>query len=391
MTRKATSSPAATTTAATATIKWTPVNGAIGYQLECGDQMIDEGFNEEDGVVSVTVDGLSTLKSYAVTINAILADPADSSSTILSDPATTIVKTQALRTLTTPTTNAVTDATCDSLTISWTKIDGAVGYTFAYRATDATSFKTVTITNPETTSYTLTGLTAETSYTVKVRATGDSVETRTSAYGATADFMTAELPASMPTITASSTTAATATLSWEPVPGATGYRVVCGTKAVNVGADATSGTVAGLKASTSYSASVAAIFNGSVGDATTTSVKTTAQLKLVAPKFTMTPGAGSITVSWDKIEGAEGYTIAYSLGNKSSFKTIKLGSGDTTSYTITGLNLGTEYKIKMRTEGDGEESRTSSYGSIVKSTTLSNAILDEAFAELFEDDFELEF
>ena len=55
------------------------------------------------------------------------------------------------------------------------------------------------------------------------------------------------------------------------------------------------------------------------------------------------------------------------------------------------MNLGTEYKIKMRTEGDGEESRTSSYGTIVKSTTLSNAILDEAFAELFEDDFELEF
>lgn len=60
-----------------------------------------------------------------------------------------------------------------------------------------------------------------------------------------------------------------------------------------------------------------------------------------------------LTISWNEIEGADGYEIlaskCNSLGQKYKIRNIKtITSGDTTSYTMKSLKKGTFYKFKVR-------------------------------------------
>ena len=66
---------------------------------------------------------------------------------------------------------------------------------------------------------------------------------------------------------------------------------------------------------------------------------------LAAPaQVTSSPTYNSIKLSWDKVNGAEGYAIYRSTSKSTGFACVKtVGSAITTTYTDSGLNCGTTY------------------------------------------------
>ncbi len=70
---------------------------------------------------------------------------------------------------------------------------------------------------------------------------------------------------------------------------------------------------------------------------------------LAAPaKVTSSPTYNSIKLSWDKVNGAEGYVIYRSTSKSTGFACVKtVESTSTTTYTDSGLNCGTTYYYKV--------------------------------------------
>jgi hypothetical protein len=152
------------------------------------------------------------------------------------------------------------DAT--SATFSWSAQSGVVGYEVSWRDVNSNSWQTGYTTSPI---YAITGLSAGTVYEFRVR-------TECQRSGVFSNYTNPVLFATqndgnnrcdMPSgFNFSQVTGSSATLSWQPVNGATGYevsyRIVNGTW-TNVTTSSTSYTLSGLNPNTSYEAQVRAL------------------------------------------------------------------------------------------------------------------------------------
>lgn len=121
----------------------------------------------------------------------------------------------------TPTGTTTSSITTSSATLSWTAASGAVSYNVSYKLSSATSYTTV---NTTSTSYSLAGLTASTSYDWQVQTV---CSTGSSANSSTLTFSTsAATSCGTPSgLAASSITTTGASLAWTAVSGATSYNV----------------------------------------------------------------------------------------------------------------------------------------------------------------------
>ena len=161
------------------------------------------------------------------------------------------------------------------------------------------------------------GLTANTTYYVRVRAVG--TDSQTSAWSGTANAKTQKLGAT--TISGATATASTLALTWSAVTGATAYEVQCSTSSSFSGAETvtvsgTSKTFEGLMQSTTYYYRVRAKETGveggpNYGDWTSGSTTTTAWGGPTGLDFTAR-GRYSLTAEWDAIEG-NGVTYSVDL------------------------------------------------------------------------------
>ena len=73
------------------------------------------------------------------------------------------------------------------------------------------------------------------------------------------------------------------------------------------------------------------------------------KIKAAKPSVTLTAGSKAATVSWKKVNKADGYQIQRSTKKSSGFKTVKtIKKGSTVKYKNTGLKSGKTYYYKVR-------------------------------------------
>lgn len=248
--------------------------------------------------------------------------------------------------------------------VSWGAVTGADGY--KYSMNGGTSWSELV----ETAYVNLTGLTHDTDYAIRVKAIGDGVVYSDSPASETLSFSTLDLEvlATPSNLAESAVTQTTATVSWDANENAEGFKY-----SLNAGSTwsdlITSPTVdlTDLTANTEYSVTVQAIGDGIVYDASLVSdalVFSTLELEVLAtPEPTVTAfDDESITIGWDAVDNAEGYTITW--GEALTQDVLS----DVLTYKIEGLNANAEYSITVKALGDGIVSDDSLAAEVLQTT-----------------------
>lgn len=316
------SAPTATVTKNSATVKWNAVTGATGYDLLFNNTVY------ATTATSRTVNGLTPGTSYSYSVRAKNAGGASSYtaartiSTIPNPPAAPA--------------NVNASVTPDSATVSWNPVSGATSYDvlFNNRAYNVTA-----------TSKTFTGLTENTSYSYAVRANNAG---GSGAYSASKTIKTPIKPPAVPSNPAASATADSVTVSWGRVTGATSYDLQFNGTVYNT--TATSRTMSGLTAGTSYNYAVRAKNGG--GTSAYSAAKSVTTIPGQPANVSARASSDSVTVSWNAAKGAASYDLKF---NGTVYNTTA------TSKTVTGLREGTNYSYAVCAKnGSGSGAYTAS-------------------------------
>ncbi|MHA6530505.1 fibronectin type III domain-containing protein [Paenibacillus sp. BAC0078] len=306
-----TPAPTTVSTSNQVTVSWAAIAGATGYEIEVDGTVVDNGTE-----LSYTHSGLTPSTSHTYKVRALSADNASAWSVAVSKFTTPVAV------------GAVTvTPTATSLAATWTAVTGATGYDVEINGAVAGSVAT--------TSFSKTGLVANTGYTVRVRAKNT---------GGVGEY---SAPVTMKTllVTPAPTTVSTSnqvTVSWAAIAGATGYEIEVDGTVVDNGTEL-SYTHSGLTASTSHTYKVRAL------SADNTSAWSAAVSKFTTPAavgpVTVTPTASSLAASWTAVTGATGYDV--------EINGAVAGSVATTSFTKTALAANTEYTVRVRAKNAG--------------------------------------
>ena len=322
-------------------LDWDDVTGATGYEYrhrENGTQTW--GTPIAVAVSEASVTGLSGGTQYDFSVRATNAD-------------TESLWTSSVQETTLPEAPAsliVSAKTHDSITFDWDDMTGAAGYAYQYREDGETNWSTEQ--NITTSTVTLTGLDAQTTYEFRVRAYDSS--DRYSGYSELDATTRLPLPAGL---SVSSPTETSVWLDWDDVTGATGYEYRYRESTDTDWDDAVVGavtdseaSVTGLSGGTQYDFSVRAI------SADTESMWTTEVEALTVPSMpanlTVTARThNSVSVDWDDVTGAARYNVSHSQVTTTKSTT---GQGrvpkffeSSSAATVRGLSSSTTYVISV--------------------------------------------
>ncbi|MDE2946147.1 MAG: fibronectin type III domain-containing protein [Chloroflexota bacterium] len=327
------------------TLSWTKSTKATGYKVrkDSGDSWTVLG-----DVATYVFTGLTADTEYDLEVLA-------SNSSGDSDPAmvsvTTLPNAPAA-----PEDFAASGVTQTSITVTWTKSAGATAY--KVRAGTSGDFTAL----GDVATYTFTGLTANTAYTLQVRASnagGDSSSAQTTA--TTNNVPPPPAPAAPTDLATSGITQTSITLTWTKSTTATGYKVQVGSGTVTTLGNVATYTFSGLDAGTSYTLKVSATNAGGDSAAEDITVVT------VPPDPTGLKTSGitqtGVTLSWTKSTKATGYKVRKDSGD--SWTVL----GDVATYAFTGLTADTEYDLEVLASNSSGDSDPA----MVSVTTLPNA------------------
>ena len=295
-------------------------------------------------------------------------------------------------------TNVMVTAFVDSLQVSWDQVTGVTGYKVQWKSGRQeynTGDRQATTASGNDTTHTITGL-AGTAYTIRVIATATGYDDSEAS-----DPATGTIKPGKPTNVQVTALIDSLQVSWNAVTGATGYKVQW--KSGGDGYDSS-------REETTTSASVKIRLTG--GTEYTVRVIASANTADSAPsdEQTGTPwGAGppgeptaaptvtsrekALYVSWVAGVNADGYKVQWKSGSH-NYPTVDEASAthgqhtvtghSNTTYTITGLTLGTTYTIRVISTrvnaedsdpSDSQESSGTPFGASITSTVP--ATLDE--------------
>jgi Fibronectin type III domain len=247
------------------------------------------------------------------------------------------------------------------------------------------SFTLIATVGPNVTSYSSTGLTANTGYSYRVRAYNaagpsaySNVATATTSGGTT-------LPLPPSALTATTNSATQIDLVWqdnsgnedgfqiEQAPGGT----TSFTQIATVGPNVTSYSSTGLTANTSYSYRVRAYNAAGPSAYSNTATATTETLVSLVPPSGLAATAVStseIDLVWQDNSGNEdGFQIEQAPGRTTSFTQIATVGPNVTSYSSTGLTPNTSYSYRVRAYN---AAGSSAYSNIATATTSSGVSSD---------------
>ena len=266
-----------------------------------------------------------------------------------------------LQPLSTPTLS-VTSSTSSSISVSWSGIQNASGYTLQYKTSNTSTWTTVSTISSSLRSYTLSGLVAATSYDMRLLAKGSGVYSD-SDYSAVVSYNTKSQQLSTPTLYAVDSDQDSISVKWNAIANASGYTLQykessasSWTSAPALNASQTSYTVSGLTAGTTYHFRLLAKGVGAYSDSNysgTISYSTTTR-QLSTPTLSRSNATlNSITVTWNAIANASGYTLQYKKASESTWRTEPMIASESTSHTVSGLAGGTTYNFRMFANGSG--------------------------------------
>jgi Fibronectin type III domain len=312
-------------------VSWSPVSGAEGFLVQYKLSSDPTYATLTSYTTSVQLANLVPATYYSIRIMAIdgtAYGPNVSCKTLYPPPTTTVC-------------NSCTDVNAQ---ITWAAVTGATSYVLNYKLTSAND-STYTATGALTSSpYTILGLLPNTSYTVRVNATGGMSGTPT--------VFSTMLPA--PTATASPTqTDVNAQITWAAVTGATSYVLNYKLTSANDSTYIATGmltsspyTILGLLPNTTYTVRVNATggMSGSPSYATTL---------LSAPTATASPTQTDVNaqLTWTPVTGATFYGLSYKLTSANDSTYIIIGPITSSPYTILGLLPNTSYTVKVKGMG----------------------------------------
>lgn len=142
-------------------------------------------------------------------------------------------------------------------------------------------------------------------------------------------------------------------LTWKKVTGAEGYKVsysTDGKKWTTVKTDKTSFTLKKLKSGKDYRFKVRAYAGSNQGSYSST-VKTATKVGAGKLKTLKSSASGTLTATWSKLSGADGYQLYLSTSKKFTSKTTKkltVKKGKTVKTTVKKLKKNKKYYAKIR-------------------------------------------
>ena len=245
-----------------------------------------------------------------------------------------------------------TARTTSSITLSWNRNTTATGYKLEqYKG--GKWVQVAQINSNSATSYKVTGLTAATAYSFRIRAYKTSGNV--TAHSGYTKYNTLTSPTNVSSFKASKRTSSTVTLGWSKNSTATGYKLeqYKGGKWVQVAQinsnSTTSYKVTGLTAATTYSFRIRAYktsgnvtaHSGYTNLSTLTSPTNVSNVVCAARSY------NSITLSWNRNTTATGYKLEQYKGGK-WVQVAQINSNSATSYKVTGLTAATAYSFRIR-------------------------------------------
>ena len=161
---------------------------------------------------------------------------------------------------------------------------------------------------------------------------------------------------------------------WAKVRGADGYILTRsdGISSVNIRIKGGSVTEYTDKAANTNGKKYTYRIAATVGNVTSTSVKTASRTRLSRPVIASiaNSGAGKMTVKWERNAKASGYQVQYSLRSDfGTFKTVTVNSATAAAKTISGLTKSKTYYVRVRSfQASGNVKSFSSLSRIRKVT-----------------------
>ena len=286
-----------------------------------------------------------------------------------------------------------TGATDSSLVFSWGRLGRATGYDLYFSTTDTPPVDSTQPTDSvgAVTTYTRTGLTADTTYRAYVRATNSGGRSAWSAAVSASTSGTA--PAVPADLSVTATAYNTLSITWSRTPRAAGYDLYIDTSATAPG-ESTAPTVTGimattytrtlLAANTTYRVYVRATnLSGnsawSSAASATTPVRPTQVPQTPTGIGITTRTTSSLTYGWTATQDAASYDIYISTSNVAPTPQTAVTAmvGAVTTYTQSNLEDGTFYYFFIRAKNAlGESAWSSGTSAATHSISVPNAISD---------------
>ncbi|MBP3557939.1 MAG: fibronectin type III domain-containing protein, partial [Thermoguttaceae bacterium] len=271
------------------------------------------------------------------------------------------------------------DATSISVEIG--AVANASGYSLEYSTTaNFTSSTTLAKTYSSAGRYALTGLSANTTYYVRVKAIGDGASYIDSAWSSVKSSTTLKIALTGVTLNGTAQVGETLTASVAPNGATVSWQWYVGTDATSVTTainGATSPTFTPTLAYVGQYLKVVATgtgdYDGSVSATTATAVPAE---PLASPSLSVSAlDAASINVEIGSVENASGYSLEYSTtANFTSSTTLSKTYSSGGTYALIGLSANTTYYVRVKAVGGDALHLDSAWSSVKSATTLKIAL-----------------
>ena len=357
------------------------VDGATSYVLSYADGDADDVtvVPTTGETTTATLTGLTAGATYSIKV--VAKGPANDYVDSNESGALTITtQTQLVMSKVTASSALNAEGTDASLTFAWTAVENAAGgYIIQYRKYGTTTWTPSQVLPQSSTTITFNGLTPSTVYEFRAQAlasnSGDNPEQPyylDSEWTVADSITTLKKLETIPKGTLhinGNPTSDSISLGWNSGTNApedvTAYVIsyvdtVSGLALTTDFIEGTTCTLTGLKSGRRYDISIKAVgdkvrFNDS--DYSEADWFWTEQGKAIAPMgLAGEATAKTITLSWNNADNAAGYKVAYKLSTASEWteKNVNVQEGDTSSFTLTGLNPETSqtYQFKVMTKGE---------------------------------------
>ncbi|MGI9085178.1 MAG: fibronectin type III domain-containing protein [Aeromicrobium sp.] len=251
-----------------------------------------------------------------------------------------------------------TATTSSSVTLEWTKVPDATGYVITKGVGDAGTRSSQTV--GDVSSATISGLTAGTGYTFDIAAVkaGGTESEASPRITVTTSAAPADRPSNLQW---TSRTATAMTLTWDKKSGSAKYKIsylptaAGGTRKYLTVGNVSTASVSGLLRGKEYSFKVAGISsNGTQSPYSSVLTARTSSLRAPTNLSMKSRTSTTITLTWTKATGANGYRIYSGVGSAGTRTKVEVSGGDTQTVKLTGLRPGKYYTIDIASlEGTG--------------------------------------